>query len=51
MSVVEQVVLNGDANALIWCYGKSRVYSSHSCYDIISYRGEIIVHFGHLEHL
>jgi hypothetical protein len=51
MSVVEQVVLNEDANALIWCYQKSGVYSSHSCFNIISYRGETSVHFGHLEHL
>jgi hypothetical protein len=51
MSVVEQVVLNEDANALIWCYQKSGVYSSHSCFNIISYRGETSVHFSHLEHL
>jgi hypothetical protein len=37
--VVEQVSLNDDSDALIWCYEKSGVYSSHSCYSVISYRG------------
>jgi hypothetical protein len=32
-------VLNEDEDALIWCYEKSEVYSSHSCYNIISYKG------------
>jgi hypothetical protein len=36
--IVEQVSLNEDLNALVWCYEKSGTYSSHSCYSIISYR-------------
>jgi hypothetical protein len=44
VSVVEHVVLNEDVDALIWCYEKSGVYSSHSCYKIISYRGVTPVH-------
>jgi hypothetical protein len=39
VSVVEQVVLTEDADSLIWCYEKTGIYSSHSCYNIISYRG------------
>jgi hypothetical protein len=39
VSVVEQVVLTEDADSLIRCYEKSGIYSSHSCYNIISYRG------------
>jgi hypothetical protein len=38
-SVVEQVVLTEDADSLIWCYEESGIYSSHSCYNIISFRG------------
>jgi hypothetical protein len=39
MSIVVQVSLNEDLDALVWCYEKSGTYSSHSCYSIISYRG------------
>jgi hypothetical protein len=39
MAVVEQLNLNEDSDALIWGYEKSGVYSSHSCYAVISYRG------------
>jgi hypothetical protein len=39
VSVVEQVVLTDGTDALVWCYEKSGIYSSHSCYNIISYRG------------
>jgi hypothetical protein len=39
MSIVEQPTLNEDIDALVWCYEKSGIYSSHSCYSIISYKG------------
>jgi hypothetical protein len=39
VSVVEQIVLTVDNGALVWCYEKYGIYSSHSCYNIISYRG------------
>jgi hypothetical protein len=39
MAVVEQVKLNDDSDALLCVYEKSRIYSSHSFYAIISYRG------------
>jgi hypothetical protein len=39
VAVVEQLQLNDDVDALIWGYEKSGIYSSHSCYAIISYRG------------
>jgi hypothetical protein len=38
-SVVEQVVLNDDFDALVCGYESSGIYSSKSCYAIISYRG------------
>jgi hypothetical protein len=34
-SVVEQIVLNDDTDALVWGYESSGVYSSKSCYAII----------------
>jgi hypothetical protein len=37
-SVIEQVVLNDDTDALVWGYESSRVLSSKSCYAIIGYR-------------
>jgi hypothetical protein len=37
--VVEQVVLKDDSDALIWGYNSSGIYSSKSCYVIISNRG------------
>jgi hypothetical protein len=39
VSVMEHVVLTQDADSLIWWYEQNVVYSSHSCYNIISYRG------------
>jgi hypothetical protein len=39
VSVVEQVELSDDTDALVWCYESPGVFSSHSCYNIISYRG------------
>jgi hypothetical protein len=39
ISVMEEVNLNDDTNALIWAYEKSGTYSSNSFYAIISYRG------------
>jgi hypothetical protein len=38
-AVAEQLNLNEDSYALVWGYEKSGVYSSHSCYAVISYRG------------
>jgi hypothetical protein len=32
-------VLNDDPNSLICCYNKSGIYSTHSFYNIINYRG------------
>jgi hypothetical protein len=37
-------VLNEDVDALIWCNEKLGVYSSHSCYNIISYMSVTPVH-------
>jgi hypothetical protein len=39
VSVVENVVLSDETDALIWMYNKSGVYSSQSYYAIINYRG------------
>jgi hypothetical protein len=39
LAVMEETILNVEADALIWCYNKSGVYSSQSFYNVISYRG------------
>jgi hypothetical protein len=39
MSVVENVVLREETDALMWCYNSAGVYSSQSIYDIINYHG------------
>jgi hypothetical protein len=39
LAVMEETILNDEADALIWCYNKSKVYSSQSFYNVISYRG------------
>jgi hypothetical protein len=39
MAVMEETSLSDEADALIWCYNKSGVYSTQSFYSIISYRG------------
>jgi hypothetical protein len=38
-AVMEETILTDEADALIWCYNKSGVYSTQSFYCIISYRG------------
>jgi hypothetical protein len=38
LEIVEQISLSEDSDSLIWCYTKSGVYSTQSCYSIISYR-------------
>jgi hypothetical protein len=43
-AVVDQVELNVDSDSLVWCYEKSGVYSSQSCYAVISFRGVTPVH-------
>lgn len=37
--VVKELILNDDADALVWQYEKSGVYCSKSFYAIISFRG------------
>jgi hypothetical protein len=37
--VVEHMELNEDSDSLVWGYEKSRVYSTQSCYAVISFRG------------
>lgn len=37
--MMEETILNDEADALIWCYNKLGVYSSQSFYNVISYRG------------
>jgi hypothetical protein len=39
LSLVENVNFSADSDALVWCYESSGVYSSHSCYAIVNYRG------------
>jgi hypothetical protein len=39
LAVVCQLELNNYTDALLWCYEKSGVYSSHSFYAIINFRG------------
>jgi hypothetical protein len=39
LTIVEQINLNEDSDSLIWCYNKSGIYSTQSCYNIISYKG------------
>jgi hypothetical protein len=39
MSVVENVVLREETDALMWCYNSTVVYSSQSMYAIINYHG------------
>jgi hypothetical protein len=43
-AVFDQVGLNVDSDSLVWCYEKSGVYSSQSCYAVISFRGVTPVH-------
>jgi hypothetical protein len=35
--VMEQVNMNEDSNSLVWCYTKSGMCSSQSCYAVISF--------------
>jgi hypothetical protein len=37
--VIEQVKLTDESDALVWSCARTRVYSSHSFYSIINYRG------------
>jgi hypothetical protein len=39
VSIVEQITLNDESDALVWSYEKSGVYSSQSFYTIINFRG------------
>jgi hypothetical protein len=39
MSIVEQLNLNDETDALVWTYEKSGSYSSHSFYVVLNYRG------------
>jgi hypothetical protein len=39
LSVVENVSLSEEYDALVWCYESSGIYSSHSFYAIVNYRG------------
>jgi hypothetical protein len=39
LSVVENVNFSADSDALVWCYESYGVYSSHSFYAIVNYRG------------
>jgi hypothetical protein len=39
VSVVEQVNLKDQPDSLVWVWDRSGVYSSHSFYAIINYRG------------
>jgi hypothetical protein len=39
LSVVENVVFSDESDALVWCYESSGIYSSHSFYAIVNYRG------------
>jgi hypothetical protein len=39
MTVVENVVLRDETDAVVWCYNSTGVYSSQSMYVIINYIG------------
>jgi hypothetical protein len=36
---VKNLVLSDESGALVWCYESSGVYSSHSFYAIVNFRG------------
>jgi hypothetical protein len=38
-SIVEHVEVNEDSDSLVWCYEKSGIYSTRSCYAVVSFRG------------
>jgi hypothetical protein len=43
-AVVDQLALNNDSDALLWCYEKSEIYSSQSLYVVINFKGVTPVH-------
>jgi hypothetical protein len=49
MTMVENVVLRDETDALVWCYNSVRVYSSQSMYGTNDYRGDSSVCFNSLE--
>jgi hypothetical protein len=42
-SIVEQVELNEVSDSLVWCYEKPWIYSTQSCYVVISFKEVTLV--------